>query len=140
MAFRPPGGVRWKSHSLARSAGCNMMSILPKRDVFPSIPFTESTETAVARRKLINKTFLICSLPSRIPIPIFPFPGARTRSAPVPGGRSSEPQKYPRRARNVRFGKGRREGERRAERDFVMDLRREGGQDSSSSSGCPQMQ
>ena len=42
MAFRPPGGVRWKSHSLARSAGCNMMSILPKRDVFPSLPFTKA--------------------------------------------------------------------------------------------------
>ena len=78
-----PGGVRWKSHSLPRSVGCNMMSILPKRDIFPSLPFTESAETAVARRKLINKTFLICSLPSRIPIPIFPFPGSRTRIAPV---------------------------------------------------------
>ena len=85
MAFRPPaGGVRWKSHSLPRSVGCNMMSILPKRDVFPSLPFTESAETAVARRKLINKTFLICSLPSRIPIPISPFPSSRTPRASPP--------------------------------------------------------
>ena len=127
--------------SLPRPVGCNMMSILPKRDVFPSPPFTESAETAVARRKLINKTFLICSSPSKIPFPISPVASSRTRSAPVPGGRSSEPQKYPRRARNVRFGKGGKEGERRteggrAERDFVMDLRREGGQDSSSSSGA----
>ena len=45
--------------SLPRPVGCNMMSILPKRDVFPSPPFTESAETAVARGKLINKTFLI---------------------------------------------------------------------------------
>ena len=133
-----PAGRGQMEISLPCSVGCNMMSILPKRDVFPSLPFTESAETAVARRKLINKTFLICSLPSRIPISISPVASSRTRSAPVPGGRSSEPQKYPRRARNVRFGKGGREGDgRRAERDFVMDLRREGGQDSSSSSGCP---
>ena len=50
-----PGGVRWKSHSLPRSVGCNMMSILPKRDVFPSLPFTESAETAVVRTEETNK-------------------------------------------------------------------------------------
>ena len=36
------------SLSLSLSFGCNMMSILPKRDVFYSLPFTESAETTVA--------------------------------------------------------------------------------------------